>query len=292
MKIIDVRCRLTVAEAGSYFQQVGKGFGQPGTTAATVEEFLTEIGRFGIATAVSVSGNNPGMRIGKRTVPDRTTSNEWIAGIQKKNWGRLIGVGGIDAGNGFHDALQEIDKCKRLGLRAIFIEPGRSPGCNLDDRRLYPIYEKCLEHGMVLIPQTSGLLGGESIDYANPMHLDRVAQDFPELRILGGHACYPYVREAIIVSARHEHVYLSPDAYLLHMGTEDWVKEVNANRYGLQDRFLFGTAYPSATQLKPYVDEFFKLPWKQEALPKILHRNALRLFKLEDDETFSAMYAG
>lgn len=291
MKIIDVRCRLTIPEAGSYFQEVGKGFGQPDATAATVEDFLRVIGEYGITTAVSVSGNNPGMRIGKRSVPDRTTSNDLIAEVQKKYWGRVIGVGGIDVGNVFHDALQEIDKCNHLGLRAIFIEPGRSPGCNLDDRRLYPIYEKCLEYDMVLIPQTSGLLGGESIDFANPRHLDRVAQDFPKLRILAGHACYPYVREAIIVSARHENVYLSPDVYLLQMGTEDWVKEVNANRFGLQDRFLFGTAYPSGTQLKPYMDEFFKLSWKPEALPKILYKNALRLFRLENDSTFISTYS-
>ena len=291
MGIIDVRCRLTIPEVGAYFRNVVKQFGKTVEMPSTIEEFFDVIGEGGITTAVSVLGNNPGFKTGRWNMPDRTSSNEILAELQKKHWGRLISVGGIDAGNTFHNALEEIDKCHRLGLRAIFMEPGRSPGCNLDDRRLYPLYERCLANDMALIPQTSGIVGGKSIDFANPVHLDQVAQDFPELRILAGHACYPFYREAIAVSARHEHVYLSPDMYLFHMGRDDWVNEVNANHFGLQDRYLYGTAYPSGAQPKPYAEAFFKLPWEPEALPKILYKNALRFFKLEDDPTFAAMYA-
>ena len=179
----------------------------------------------------------------------------------------------------------------RLGLRGIFIEPGRSPGCDIDDRRLYPLYERCVEHDLVLIPQTSGIVGGANLDYSNPTHIDRVAQDFPALRILAGHACYPFYREAIVVSGRHEHVYLSPDMYLFHMGRDDWVSEVNANHFGLQERFLYGTAYPSGAHPKNYTKDFLALPWVPQALPKILFQNALRLFKLENDPTFAAMYS-
>lgn len=291
MGIIDVRCRLTIPEAGSYFSSVTQKFGNPVSVSNTVDAFFREIGEVGITTAVSVSGNNPGAVIGRWNLPDRTTSNDLMADLQRKHWGRLIGVAGIDVGNIFHNALDEIERCHELGLRAIFIEPGRSPGCDLDDRRLYPIYEKCVEKDMILIPQTSGLLGGNNIDFANPRHLDQVAGEFPTLRILAGHGCYPYVREAIIVSARHENVYLSPDMYLLHMGTDDWVNEVNANRFGLQDRFLFGTSYPSGVRLKSYMETFFKLPWAKQALPKILYRNALRLFKLEEDVAFKKLYS-
>ena len=116
-----------------------------------------------------------------------------------------------------------------------------------------------------------------------------VAEDFPKLRILAGHACYPYVREAIIVAARHPNIWMSPDMYLIQMGSDDWVKSVNGNYFGFQDQFLFGTGFP-AIPLKPYIDEFWKLPWKPEVLPKILYKNALRCFKLEDDPVFKSMY--
>lgn len=291
--IIDVRCRLTTPEAGQYFRDRLKRRGRfdaiESFADGTMESFLKEIGKYEIRTAVSVSGQSPDLKIGGRLQGARTTSNDLMAQMQKENWGRFIGVAGIDVGNVLHDSMQELERSHQLGLRAVFIEPGRSPKCDLDDRRLWPFYARVQALDMTLIPQTSGLWGGLSIDFANPRHLEPIAEDFPNLRILAGHACYPYVREAIIVAARHPNIWLSPDMYLIQMGTDDWVKSVNGNFFGLQEQFLFGTGFP-AIPLKPYMEEFWKLPWKPEVLPKILYKNALRCFKLEDDPVFKSMY--
>lgn len=284
---------MTIPEAGEYFSGRAKERGRFNTIKSfakgTIEAFFEEIGEAGITTAVSTSGQTPEMMIGGRVMAARTTSNDLMARLQKEHWGRFIGVAGIDAGNVLHDSLAELDRCAGMGLRVMFIEPGRSPGCDIDDRRLYPLYDKCLAHDMVLFPQTSGPWGGKSIDYAHPRHIDQVAEDFPALRIIAGHACYPYVREAIIVAARHENVFLSPDMYLTQMGTEDWVKSLNNNYFGLRDQFLFATCFPSIP-IKPFVDEFWMLPIKEEVLPRILYKNALRVFKLEDDPVFKSMY--
>jgi predicted TIM-barrel fold metal-dependent hydrolase len=293
LPIFDVRCRVTVKEAGEYFsgrQKSGnKGPRIKAFESGTIEGFFDEISEAGVTTAVSVSGNNPGLNIGKWKLAARTTSNDLMADLQRRHWGKIIGVAGIDAGNTYHDALSEIRRSHGLGLRAVFIEPGRSPGCNLDDRRLYPIYELCSELDMTLMPQTSGILGAKSIDYANPVHLDQVAEDFPTLRIIAGHGCYPYVREAIVVAARRENVFMSPDSLLFDLGTEDWLKAVNSHHFGIGDQFLFGSAYP-LIEIQPYVEKFLTLPWSDEVLPKILHRNALRAFKLDTDPVFTEMY--
>ncbi|MBI1983188.1 MAG: amidohydrolase family protein [Acidobacteria bacterium] len=303
MRIIDVRCRVTIREAGDYFLNTAKQSGRFHTyrsrplieeiksyAEGTMEAFLREIGEAGVHTAVSVSGQTPGgIVIGGQLKRARTMSNDLMARLQKENPGRIIGVAGIDAGNVLHKALDEIERSYQLGLRVVFIEPGRSPGCNVDDRRLYPIYEKCVEREMALIPQTSGPYAGKNMDCAHPFRLDTVAEDFPALRLVVGHGCYPFVREAIILAARHENVFVSPDMYVLHMGTEDWVKQVNNNFFGFQDQFLFGSCFPSVP-IKPFMDEFWKLPWKEEVLPKILYRNALRALKLEDDPTFKEIY--
>ena len=291
--LIDVRCRLTVPEAGGYFPErlakQGRWERIKAFAKGTLEAYFEEVAAAGVTTAVSVSGNNPGLVIGARDMKDRTTSNDYMAKVQKENWGRFIGVAGIDAGNVFHNALEEIDRCHKMGLRAIFIEPGRSPKCNLDDRRLYPIYQKCLDLNMTLIPQTSGALGGELVDYANPKYVERIAIDFPKLRIVCGHGCFPYIREAITLAGRRNTVFMSPDMYLLQFGAEDWVKAVNHDFMGFQDQFLMGSAYPSVA-IKPYYDDVFKMPWKEEALPKICYRNALRAFDLENDPTFRKLY--
>ncbi|OGA46777.1 MAG: hypothetical protein A3F74_23430 [Betaproteobacteria bacterium RIFCSPLOWO2_12_FULL_62_58] len=293
--IIDMRCRPTIPELGNYFAEVSKkvfhsydsikGFKNP-----TMEGFFEEIGECGITTAVAPYGNSPGIKIGRHVMPARTASNDVMADLNRRHWGKFVGVAGIDAGNVYHSALQEIERCAKLGLRAVFIEPGRSPGCDLDDRRLYPIYEKCVELDLTLMPQTTGVLGGRNIDYANPRHLDQVAADFPDLRIIAGHCCYPYGREAIVVGGRHENVYLSPDDTVFRLGTEDWIKAVNMNLHDCQNKFIFASAYP-ARPLKGVVDAFLKLSWKPEALPKILYKNALRALKLEEDPVFKEMYA-
>jgi hypothetical protein len=292
--IIDVRCRVTIPEAGNYFSDRAKARGRLSSIKAfaspTIESFFEEINSVGITTAVSVSGQTPAMEIGGRTMIARTTSNDLMARLQSQHWGRFIGVGGIDAGNTLHNALDEIDRCANLKLRAVFMEPGRSPGCDLADKRLYPIYEKCVERDMVMMPQTSGPWGSKTLEDIHPRHLDKVAEDFPALRIIAGHSCYPYVREAIIVAARHPNVFLSPDMYVIQMGSEDWVKSLNENYFGLQDQFLFGTSFPSIP-IKPFMDAFRSLPLREEMLPKIFYRNALRVFKLEDDPNFREIYA-
>lgn len=291
--IIDVRCRVTIPEAGDYFSGRAKARGRMGSIKSfgkgTIEAFFEEIGEAGITTAVSTSGQTPAMTIGGRVMAARTTSNDLMVRLQKAHWGKFIGVAGIDCGDVLHNALEEVERCAALGLRVVFIEPGRSPGCDIDDRRLYPLYEKCLEHDLVLFPQTSGPWGGKSIDYAHPRHIDQVAEDFPKLRIIAGHACYPHVREMIIVVARHENVFVSPDMYLTQMGTEDWVKSLNNNYFGLRDQFLFATCFPSIP-IAPFMREFWALPLKEELLPQILYRNALRVFKLEDDPVFKSIY--
>lgn len=291
MNIIDARCRLTIPEVGNYFRDSAAQFGRQAALPATMDAFFEDIGKGGIGTAVAVMGNNPGARIGKRVMPDRTTPNDLLAKLQQAHWGRLLCMAGIDVSNTFHDSMREAQRCHELGLRGVFIEPGRAPGCDIDDPRLYPLYELCSAKKLVVIPQTSGVVGGANIDFANPIHLDRVAQDFPQLRILAGHGCYPYYREAIVVAGRHEHVYLSPDIYLFHMGTHDWVAEVNANHFGLQDRFLYGTAYPAGPHPQQYTEKFMRLPWSPDALPKILSGNAMRLFGLEADPMYRQMYS-
>lgn len=289
--IIDMRCRLTSKKESEYFAVQTKNFGLsiPAMEKGTTEAFFEEIANAGVSTAVSVSGNSPGAKIGKWDLPPRTTSNDTMAQLQKDNPGRLIGVAGIDAGNNYHNALEEIERCAKLGLRCVFIEPGRSPGCDLDDARLYPIYQKCSDLNLTLIPQTSGPIGGVNIDYANPMHLERVAEDFPRLRIIAGHACYPYVREMIIVACRRPNIWTSPDIYTFYPGTEDWVKAVNNNIQGFQDKFLFGSAYP-VVQLKQFVERYKALSWSPEAVPKIFYRNALRALDLENDPVFKSLY--
>jgi uncharacterized protein len=284
--IIDCRCRLTVSGAADYFVDrvtlAGKLEGVPALRECTYDAFFTELDAAGVTTAVSVSGFNPGARLGRFDLPARTTSNDLLAEVQRTYPGRFIGVAGIDASNRMHDAMTELGRCvDELDLRAVFIEPGRAPGCNLDDPLLYPIYEFCAARRVTIIPQTSGLLGGRLVDYANPRYIEHVADDFPDLNIVCGHGCYPYVREAILMASRRNNVWLAPDSYVYHLGRDDWLQAVNSNLLGFAEHFLFASAYP-LNALKPQVERFHKLGWSEEALPKLLYRNAIAALRLRE----------
>ena len=292
--IIDLRCRLTTGGAADYFvdrmTRANRLDRLPALADRSTETFFAEIAAAGITTAVSVSGCNPGAKLGRHDLPARTTSNDVLADIQRRYPGRFIGVAGIDASSTFHDPLAEIERSvTQLGLKAVFIEPGRAPGCLLNDERLYPIYDKCQSLGVPIIPQTSGPLGGRLVDYANPRYVEQVADDFPRLNIICGHGCYPFVREAIVMASRRDNVWLAPDTYVFHLGRDDWLQAVNSNLLGFADRFLFASSYP-LTPIKAFVDNFRKLPWNEAMLDRILYRNALQALRLDGDPVFRQLY--
>jgi predicted TIM-barrel fold metal-dependent hydrolase len=285
LPIIDCRCRLTVGRDADYFldrvTRAGKLAGVPALQVRTLDAFFAELDGAGVTTALSVSGCNPGARLGRFDLPARHGSNDLQAEVQKRYPGRFIGVAGIDVSNTLHHAMDELRRCvDELGLRCVFIEPGRAPGCNLDDPVLYPIYEFCAERRVTLIPQTSGLLGGKLVDYANPKYVEQVAEDFPDLHIVCGHGCYPYVREAILMASRRDNVWLAPDTYLFHLGRDDWLQAVNGNLLGFADRFLFASAYP-LNPLARTVARYRELPWREEVAERIWWRNAVRAFRLD-----------
>jgi len=296
--IIDCRCRLTTGEEGAYFfdrvAHAGKLSRVPALSENSLAAFFAELDAAGVTTAVSVSGRNPGARLGRFDLPARTASNDALAQVQADYPGRFIGVAGIDVSNQMHDGLSELKRCvEELGLFVAFIEPGRAPGCNLDDPRLYPFYEYCEARRVTLVPQTSGLLGGKLLDYANPKYIEKVAGDFPGLNIICGHGCYPYVREAIVMACRYDNVWLAPDSYLYHLGHADWLQAINFNALGFAERFVFASAYP-LNALGEQVERFRTLPWQGEVLEKLFFRNAIRALRLNERPEFtrSAIWRG
>jgi uncharacterized protein len=292
--IIDMRCRYTGGQAAGYFVDRMTHAGRLDRIGAfadgSLESFFAEISAAGVTTAVSVSGCNPGARFGRYDLPARTTSNDELAGVQKLNPGRFVAVAGIDVSGQFHDALAEIDRCAgELGMKAVCIEPGRAPGCLLNDPSLYPVYARCQDLNVSVILQTSGVLGGKYVDYANPRYVEQVAEDFPGLRLICGHGCYPFVREAIVMASRRDNVWLAPDGYFFHLGHEDWVRALRHDLGGFASRFLFASAYP-LTAIAAFVKNFLNVGWNPELLEKIMYRNALAALKLEEDPAFRALY--
>ena len=125
---------------------------------------------------------------------------------------------------------------------------------------------------------TSSLLAGPNVGYAEPAHIDAVAAQFPDLKIIVAHASYPLVREILGVAFWRPNVLLLPDLYLPKC---PWGNEYvqAANEY-LEDQVIFGSAYP-ITSFAEMVEGYRKMSFRSETLEKVLYTNASRLLGME-----------
>jgi uncharacterized protein len=202
-----------------------------------------------------------------------SVSNADVAAIVKEHPGRFSAVAAVDPSNR-KAAIAQIDRALAEGFLGVTIEPGAYPvPLYADDRKLYPIYAHLEDRNVPVIIMTGGNAGPD-LSYSNPIQLDRVAADFPSLRIVVSHGNWPWVSEIIHVAFRRANVYVSPDMYLYNMpGMDDYLKAANGF---LADRFIFATAYP-LVPLQDYAEWFLKLPLKPENMEKCVYRNAAGL---------------
>ena len=84
-------------------------------------------------------------------------------------------------------AIAQIERALALGFRGVTIEPGAYPvPIYADDRTLYPIYAYLEDKDLPVVLLTGGNAGPD-LSYSNPVQVDRVASDFPQLRIVVAH---------------------------------------------------------------------------------------------------------
>jgi predicted TIM-barrel fold metal-dependent hydrolase len=109
-----------------------------------------------------------------------------------------------------------------------------------------------------------------------PICLDRVAIDFPELRLIGIHIGIPWTDEMISMCWKHENVYTAGDAYAPKYWPPQFVHY--ANSFG-REKVMFGTDWPVIDPERA-VAEVQALDLRADSLRLLMRENALRVFKL------------
>jgi predicted TIM-barrel fold metal-dependent hydrolase len=154
----------------------------------SVDLFLQEMDEAGVDKGILV-----GRQAGHRVV-----ANDDIAELRDQYPGRFpLSVAGIN-GSDVPAALREVERTiTKMGFNGIAVDPGWwVPAMYVDDPRIYPIYAKCQELGVVMY-LTCSLMQGPDISYAEPWRIQRVANDFPTLQIVVVHGAFPYTSEMI-----------------------------------------------------------------------------------------------
>jgi predicted TIM-barrel fold metal-dependent hydrolase len=153
-----------------------------------------------------------------------------------------------------------------------------------NDIDYYPLYEVIAEAGLIALfhSGTTGIGagmpggGGVHLKYSNPMAVDDVAADFPELDIILAHPSFPWQDEALAIAVHKPNVYIDLSGWAPKYFPANLIQYTNTQ---LKHKMLFGSDYPLLTPDR-WIKEFAELPIKDEVRPLVLKENAARLLKL------------
>ena len=144
--------------------------------------------------------------------------------------------------------------------------------------KYYPIYAKCCEFDIPVVISTgmATLVDGADPEHCHPRYIDAVARDFPKLKIVVSHGCYPWVNEIIMVVQRNRNVYLELSEYEQSPFSEGYIQAANTM---IGDKVIFASAHPFL-DFKGQIALYRKLPFSPQALENIFYNNAAKLLGL------------
>jgi uncharacterized protein len=212
-------------------------------------------------------------------------ANEEVAESCAKHDDVLIPFASIDPWKGRAGVREARRLVEEHGVRGFKFHPSIQAFAP-NDPIAYPLYEAIEQLGVPALFHTgqtgigAGVPGGAGIRlrYSNPMYVDDVAVDFPELRTILAHPSFPWQDEALAVATHKPHVYIDLSGWSPKYFPPQLVKYANSL---IQDKVLFGSDYPVITPDR-WMSDFDKLEIKPEVRPKILKDNAARLLGLAD----------
>ncbi len=154
-----------------------------------------------------------------------------------------------------------------------------------NDRRYYPLYAKCVELDIpVRIYTAMSYANDRPYDLGHPRHLDDVAVDFPELRIVAGLGGWPWINDMVALLRRHPNLYVDTAGhhpkYFAQAGS-GWEQFLQFGNTLNQDKVMVGLSqYLFKAPLEQLVADYLKLPLKDAVLEKWLYGNAKTFFQL------------
>jgi uncharacterized protein len=215
--------------------------------------------------------------------PARATSEE-IAERARDHADVIIPFGSVDPARG----VGGVRMAKRLiadyGVRGFKFHPS-SQAFYPNDKAAYPLYEVIEAAGLPALFHTgqtgagAGTRGGGGIRlaYSNPMYLDDVAVDFPDMPIILAHPSFPWQEEALSVATHKPQVYIDLSGWSPKYFAPILVQYANTL---LKDKVLFGTDFPVLTPER-WMADLEKTAIRDEVKPGIFKDNAVRLLGLD-----------
>jgi len=121
--------------------------------------------------------------------------------------------------------------------------------------------------------------GGIRLKYGQPMLLDDVAVDFPDMNIILAHPSWPWTDEALSMALHKPNVFIDLSGWSPKYFPPQIARYANTQ---LADKFLFGSDFPLIKPEK-WIAAFREADFKESVHEPILKGNALRLLFGEPD---------
>jgi len=208
-------------------------------------------------------------------------ANTFVSEYARADPDRLIAVGGIRPDHP-NPELEIARLTDDLGIRALKLHPPHQlffPNAYVDGTlpQLRRIYAECERRHVPIIFHTgTSIFPRARNKFSDPLHVEDVALDFPDLTIILAHGGRPiWMSTAVFLARRFPNVWLDVSG-IPPARTLDYFPLLPR----LADKTLFGTDWPgpAVSDIRRNLEEFRALNLPSEAITRILEENPRRVF--------------
>jgi predicted TIM-barrel fold metal-dependent hydrolase len=211
-------------------------------------------------------------------------TNEEIGEIAAENLDAIIPFGSVHPLRGKPGAKIARRLIEDYGMRGFKFHPSVQEFFP-NDAACYPVYEVLAEHRVPALFHTgqngvgSGTKGGGGIrlKYSNPIYLDDVAVDFPDMPIVMAHPSFPWQDEALAIAVHKGQVYIDMSGWSPKYWPAQLVQHANTQ---LRRKVLFGTDFPLFSPAR-WTAALAETGIRDSIKEDLMLHNAARLFGIE-----------
>jgi len=212
----------------------------PGEDWDTAQKWVDELDKYGIQAM--------GVMVGDEAY------EEFLDTIDRFP-GRFLGYRNINPSD--EEAVQKLEQAAKSGFHGIKLYPSSWKGMKVYDEEVYPIYEACLKHGLLVFLHFGITIGGQAdLRNGNPIDIQVPSRDFPELKFIIAHFGAGWFREVLLMQYQADNVYMDSS------GSNSWMKYMP---YDLDIKQIFKKAITTGGSYKVLFgtdSTFFPRGWR------------------------------
>ena len=181
-----------------------------------------------------------------------------------------------------HEGVEVLRKMKRAKdthdiVSVMCFPAGQVPQVPIDDKKMYPIYAKCVELDVPMcvnvgVPGPRVPMACQRVDL-----VDEVCYDFPDLTLVMMHGAEPWTALAVKLMLKWPGLHYMTSAFAPKHYPKDIIEFANTRG---ADKIMY-CGYPSGLTYERIFQDLPNVPFKPDVWPKFLGDNARRVFGID-----------